>query len=102
MDSIPVFGFDEQGSLSKVIIKADSEYVVKGVTEWMSRWKRNGYRTVKGGQVVNAEVFRSIDEQIDRLDGFGVRCLFWHVPRDQNQEADALANRALDEEGLVV
>ena len=90
---------DEPYSLKKVVLKSDSEYVVKGITKWLPKWKKNGFRTARGSSVVNAKLFKDIDAQIDLLDELGVRCLFWLVPRGENQEADRLANRALDEAG---
>ena len=88
---------DEPYDLNKVVVKSDSEYVVKGMTEWLPKWKKNGYRNARGKPVSNAKLFKKIDAQIDLLDELGVRCLFWLVPRGENQEADRLANRALDE-----
>jgi len=46
---------------------------------------------------VNADLFRKVDGQMRDLADKGVSCLFWHVPRDENGQADELANQALDE-----
>ena len=79
-----------------VIIKADSEYVVKGMTDWVFKWKQNGYRNAKGKPVTNAALFQEIDEMVQQLNEVGIVVLFWHVPREQNIEADALVNAAFD------
>jgi len=84
-------------SLSQVIIKADSEYVVRGMTEWVPKWRLNGFKNAKGRPVVNADLFREIDGQVQKLATRGVSCSFWHVPRGDNRQADQLANQALDE-----
>ncbi|MCJ1359271.1 MAG: hypothetical protein MMC33_009272 [Icmadophila ericetorum] len=83
---------DYEPMLSQVVIKADSEYVVKGMTEWIFKWEENGFRTSKGSPVVNAELFRQVEEKIVDLNASGVEVLFWHVPRARNKEADAWAN----------
>ena len=80
--------------LSQIVIKADSEYVVKGMTEWVVKWKRNGFKNCKGENVLNKDLFKQINQMIEQLDGEGVEVFFWHVPRAQNKEADALANSA--------
>ena len=90
-------GSEQLSNLSQVIIKADSDYVVRGMTEYILKWRQNGFKNAKGQPVVNAWMFRMIDAQVERLDACGVKCLFWHVSRSQNQEADRLANLALDE-----
>jgi len=84
-------------NLSQVIVKADSEYVVRGMTEWVPKWRLNGFKNAKGRPVVNADLFREIDGQVQKLATRGVSCSFWHVPRGNNRQADQLANQALDE-----
>ena len=88
-------GVEGLDSLTQVMIKADSEYLVKSMTEWVFKWRENAYRTAKGHRVTNMELFRAIDHEIDELFRIGVEVLFWLVPRAQNKEADALCNDAL-------
>jgi ribonuclease HI len=85
----------EGGELHQVVIKADSEYLVKGMTEWVFKWEENGYRTTRGTPVTNAPLFRKLEELIVKLNKFNVEVLFWHVPRDRNKQADMWANMAL-------
>ncbi|EHK19844.1 uncharacterized protein TRIVIDRAFT_68171 [Trichoderma virens Gv29-8] len=81
--------------LHEVVIKADSEYLVKGMTEWIFKWKANGYRTSKGTPVTNSALFQKLEELVGDLNASDVEVLFWHVPRSQNTRADELANKAL-------
>jgi ribonuclease HI len=81
--------------LHQVVIKADSEYLVKGMTEWAFKWKKNGYRTSRGMPVTNAPLFKKLEELIVRLNELNVKVLFWHVPRGCNKQADMWANAAL-------
>ena len=82
--------------LDQVVIKMDSEYVVRGMTEWIWTWKRNGFRTSGGKEIANALLFQNVDHLVKELNEMHVEVLFWHVNRGLNSEADGLANEALD------
>ncbi|WQF79711.1 Putative ribonuclease H domain-containing protein [Colletotrichum destructivum] len=82
--------------LTQVVINDDSEYLVKGMTEWVFRWEKNGYRAAKGTTVVNANLFRLLLRWVSRLNDRGVEVLFCHVKRRDNTEAGDCANIALD------
>lgn len=89
-------GHDLPGEhLSLVVIKSDSQYLVKGMTEWIFNWERNGFRTVNGTPVVNGHHFQHCQELVRHLNDEGIVVLFWHVPREFNREADAYANMCL-------
>lgn len=83
------------GDLQQVVIKADSEYLVKGMTEWIFKWKKNGYRTSRGTLVTNAPLFKRLEELVVKLNELNVEVLFWHVSRDRNKQADMWASMAL-------
>lgn len=87
----------EEEKLRQVIIKADSEYVIKGMTEWVFKWESNDYRTSKGTKVTNHVPFKKLEGLVKKLNELNVEVLFWHVPRDFNKEADKLASMALQE-----
>ena len=79
--------------VGQLIIKSDSEYLVKGMTEWIVKWKANGWRTAKGFPVKNENWFRMLNLELQTTD---IPVSFWLVPRAENVDADALANDALD------
>ncbi|CZR35881.1 uncharacterized protein FPRO_03859 [Fusarium proliferatum ET1] len=85
-----------EDSLHKVIIKADSEYLVKGMTEWVFKWEVNGYKNAKRDPVKNSTLFQKLQSLIEALNASNVEVLFWHVPREMNKEADKLANQAFN------
>lgn len=85
--------------LYQVVIKAHSEYLVKSMTEWIFKWEKNGYKTSKGAAVSNAKMLKAIDKVIQRLNESDVEVLFWQVPKGRNQDAEKLANEALDRAG---
>lgn len=79
-----------------VRIVTDSQYVMKGVTEWMGNWKRRGWRTAARTPVRNVELWQRLDQALarHRVDWEWVR---GHAGHAGNERADALANRAIDE-----
>ncbi|EMC99351.1 hypothetical protein BAUCODRAFT_45711, partial [Baudoinia panamericana UAMH 10762] len=83
-------------SLRRVVIKADSEYLVKGMTVWIEKWRANGFINARGLPVVNEDLFRELDDLVQQLNDRSVEVQFWQVPRAQNEPADCLANAALD------
>lgn len=82
--------------LLQVVIKTDSEYLAKSMTEWVFKWKKNGYRNARSLPVTNKKEFQDLDVLVRYLNKLDVEVLFWHVERERNREADKLANMALD------
>ncbi|KAM5443871.1 putative ribonuclease H [Microsporum ferrugineum] len=85
------------GPSRHVIIKSDSQYMVKGVNEWSHRWESNGYRAANGQPVANGDLFRELNAAKDSLEKSDVKVDFQHVPREQNWDADHWANRVLSD-----
>ncbi|KAL2823691.1 ribonuclease H-like domain-containing protein [Aspergillus cavernicola] len=78
----------------RVIIKGHSGNLVRGMTEWMAKWKTNKWKTSKGSLVANIMDFMRIDYLLEEIgDEFDVQ--FWLVPRKLNQGAVRLAKCAL-------
>ena len=82
--------------LRRVVIKADSKYLVDGMSDWIFKWQENGFRNAKGQPVANQDLWYELDEIVDELQELDVDVQFWHVPRAKNGAADCLANAALD------
>ena len=81
---------------SRVRLTTDSEYVKKGIVEWISGWKRRGWKTAGRKAVKNADLWQELDALASRHD------IEWHWVRghsghSENEMADALANKAIDE-----
>ena len=79
----------------EVTIHTDSEYVRKGITEWIHNWKRRGWMTADRKPVKNAELWQKLDAlaQSHRVHWRWVR---GHSGDPGNERADALANRGAD------
>jgi len=79
---------------SRVRVYTDSQYVQKGISEWIHGWKRNGWRTADKKEVKNKELWLELDELRKRHD------IEWHwvkghAGHPENERADALANRGI-------
>ncbi|KAJ5178103.1 uncharacterized protein N7500_000802 [Penicillium coprophilum] len=79
--------------LNLFIIKTESEYLVRSLTEWLPKWKNNGWKTCKGVPVANAEIFKLVEAGIMMVE-MVVQVKFWLVPKENNMEATCLAKMA--------
>jgi ribonuclease HI len=50
----------------EVKIVTDSQYLKNGITSWIHRWKRNGWRTAAKQPVINRDLWEDLDEQVAR------------------------------------
>ena len=74
----------------------DSEYVRKGITEWIHGWKAKGWKTAAKQPVKNADLWQKLDALVHQ----GVHQIHWHWVKGHagdpgNERADALANRGV-------
>lgn len=78
-----------------VILHTDSQYVQKGITEWIDGWKARGWRTAAKAPVKNVDLWKKLDEVIGphRIEWVWVR---GHSGHDGNERADALANKGVE------
>ena len=78
------------------IVHTDSQYVLKGISEWIHGWKRNGWKTADRKPVKNADLWQQLDAvtRQHRLEWVWVR---GHTGHPENERADALANRGINE-----
>lgn len=77
-----------------VIITTDSQYVRKGITEWIEGWKKNGWRTAAKAPVKNADLWQLLDQEKAKHQ------LEWHWVKGhsghrENELADQLANQGI-------
>lgn len=74
----------------------DSQYVRKGITEWIHQWKIKNWKTSDKKPVKNADLWQMLDTEVKR------HHITWHWVRGhsghvENEIADVLANQAIDE-----
>ncbi len=79
----------------EVEVYTDSQYVQKGISEWLHDWKRRGWRTADKKPVKNVDLWR----ELDRVAGAHRITWHWvkgHAGHPENECADALANRGVE------
>ncbi len=82
----------------EVMLYLDSQYVRKGITEWIHGWKKKNWRTAGGDPVKNVELWKQLDELVSNA-GHQIE---WHWVKGHagdpgNERADALANKGVDQ-----
>ena len=80
----------------QVELFTDSNYVKKGITEWIINWKKNGFKNSKKKPVVNAELWMRLDT-IASQHKVNWQWVKGHAGHIENERADALANRGLEQ-----
>lgn len=80
----------------EVAVYTDSQYLRQGITTWLADWKRRRWRTADRKPVRNQDLWQRLDELAAKHD------IEWHWVRGhtghpENERADALANRGIDE-----
>ncbi|MDY0008006.1 MAG: ribonuclease HI [Spongiibacteraceae bacterium] len=83
-------------SRSQVALYTDSEYLRRGITEWMANWKKRGWRTADRKPVKNIDLWQQLDAVVAEHE------VAWHWVKGHsgdpgNEAADQLANRGIDE-----
>ena len=78
-----------------VTLFTDSEYVRKGITEWIHGWKLRGWKTADKKPVKNAELWKRL-EALAALHHVDWRWVRGHAGDPGNERADALANRGVE------
>ncbi len=77
---------------SEVLVIADSEYVIKGLTTWMHSWKLKGWRR-KAGKIENLEIWKRLDSQWEKHE-IKTEWTRGHSGHKENELCDKLANEA--------
>jgi ribonuclease HI len=79
----------------EIDLYTDSQYVQKGISEWIASWKRRGWKTADKKPVKNVDLWHELDALA------GEHHIRWHWVRGHaghagNERADQLANRGID------
>ena len=81
----------------KVSLHIDSQYVLKGITEWIAGWKAKGWKTAAKQPVKNVDLWQRLDDLVAKAG----HTIDWHWVKGHagdpgNERADALANRGVE------
>jgi len=79
----------------QVVVHSDSQYVCKGISEWMSQWIRRGWKTAAGKAVINRDLWERLAVQSHR---HSVRWQWvrGHAGNPLNERVDAMARVRLE------
>jgi len=80
----------------EVKVTSDSQYVLKGITEWMENWKKRGWKTAAKKPVKNVDLWQRLDRAREEhvIEWAWVKGHSGHI---ENEIADELANKAIDD-----
>ncbi len=79
----------------KVVLHTDSQYVQKGISEWIHKWKARGWRTADKKLVKNVDLWMELDQATAQHD-IEWRWIKGHAGHEGNEKADQLANKGVD------
>lgn len=78
-----------------VEVNVDSNYVLKGITEWIHGWKKNGWKNSKKKPVENKELWVQLDEEVAKFEQIKFIKVKAHANIILNELADELANKGI-------
>ena len=81
---------------AQVLLTTDSQYVMKGIREWMPNWKKRDWKTASRQPVKNADLWRELDNLVSQHH-VEWRWVKGHSGHPENELADELANRGVDQ-----
>ncbi|MCK5648616.1 MAG: ribonuclease HI [Gammaproteobacteria bacterium] len=79
----------------EVVLTTDSQYLRKGITEWITNWKKRGWKTASKQPVKNMDLWKQLDELVKQHE------ITWHWVKGhsghaENEKADELANKGIE------
>ena len=79
----------------EVVLTSDSQYLVKGMTQWIKGWAKKGWITASKQPVKNKEIWLELD-QLNKVHKISWKWVRGHQGHVENERCDVLANMALD------
>src|SRR6056297_2741569 len=79
----------------KIILYSDSNYVVKGINEWMKSWKKRGWRTASNKPVKNLDLWKKLDKLFDKKN-VKLKKVAAHSGNEFNEKVDKLAKEEIE------
>ena len=87
-----ISGLENIKPWSEVVVLTDSEYLRKGMAEWVPRWKRRGWTTGEGKAVRNRDLWLKLDA-LCKLNTVTWKWVRGHDGHSDNERCDKLARR---------
>lgn len=82
---------------SKVKVTTDSKYVLEGMTKWVESWQQRNWKTADKKSVKNVDLWQRLIIEVQRHEHIEWHWVKGHSGHVENERADALANKAIDE-----
>jgi ribonuclease HI len=79
----------------EILIEIDSQYVKNGITQWMSGWKKRGWKTASKAPVKNQDLWQALDEAVNRHQ-ITWKWVKGHAEHEDNNRCDELARSAAE------
>ncbi|WP_198264584.1 ribonuclease HI [sulfur-oxidizing endosymbiont of Gigantopelta aegis] len=79
----------------EVVLTTDSQYLRKGITEWITNWKKRGWKTASKKPVKNVDLWKQLDE-LSKEHTISWEWVKGHSGHIENERADDLANRGIE------
>lgn len=99
-NSLPAISY----KLSTVEVCTDSQYVKKGITEWIGGWINNNWKNSQRKDVLNRDLWEALKKEVDRLEKGGVKVTFKYVKGHAgialNERADVIATSLADNSSI--
>jgi ribonuclease HI len=94
--SAAIHGLARLSQRCDIDLYTDSQYLRKGITEWLENWKKRDWKTADKKPVKNIDLWQALDQEVSKHE------IRWHWVKGhsghpENDLADELANRAIEE-----
>ena len=83
----------------RAVVHTDSQYVQKGISEWIHGWKRKGWKTASGSPVKNVDLWQALDSAA-RVHQVEWKWVKGHAGHPENERVDRLARDAIPARGV--
>lgn len=80
-----------------VRVHMDSAYVVNGINDWVTGWKKRGWKKADKKPILNLELWKELDGLVSSFEDIQILKVKAHVGIELNEVADGLANKGMDE-----
>lgn len=94
------------GSAFHIDMRADSSYVINGITKWVFGWQKNGWKNSKKEEVLNRELWEALALVVADLKMSGSEIAWTYTPGHAgipgNDRADEIATKFADEENIIL
>ena len=86
----------QKNNINDVEIYTDSNYVKQGITNWIKKWRTNGYMTATNKPIKNRELWIAIDEEQSKFYTINWNHVYAHKGNEHNERVDKIARESAE------